>query len=208
MIRNHPILVLFLLILLILGTTQIINSFLSQSLEEKKPAPVVAKAPVGAATQPAVAPVHKTYPLIPSDPAKYGIIVQDPAETPKTPEQWDLFMEQALQKNKVLEQEGAAPAIEVMKKKPEEFAARQKEIEDRIKLFEEKRNDNPSDEDAEHHLKELYMLRSLGKILKDKVTASPRDDIKLPEGLFPSAPATEPSGNPPADNVPAPQLTP
>ena len=211
MLKNNPVLVLIVIVVLIFASTQIINHFLNQSLEEKR---TVVAVPTASVIEPPVqqvaVPVHKIFPLVPSDPAQYGIILTDPAETPKTPEQWDIFVEQALTKNKVLEQEGALPAIEVMKKKPEEFAARQQEIDERIKLFEEQRARNPSDEEAQHHLDELYVLKSLGKILKDKVTAPKRDDIKIPDGIFPQQPSTSPAPaeTPTTDKIPGFQLTP
>ncbi len=174
MFKKNPIALLCLVTVVILFATLIINSLIeknmaptavSQSaipvLKEKEPKATGAQQPV-------------THELIAEkDPAKYGIIIQDAAEVPRTPAQWDRFMTEAIIKNKVLEQPGAQPAVEVMKKSPEDFEARQKEIDDRIALFEKKTQENPSDADAEHHLQTLYMLKALGKVLKNKVTEPP-----------------------------------
>ena len=111
------------------------------------------------------------HPLIPEDPAKYGIISYTPDTQPRTQEQWNLFMEKALAKSKVLEQENAKPAIEKMKMTPGEFNTRMTEIDTRIEKFKKRKEENPSDEEAEVHLQSLYILKSLGQVLENKVTA-------------------------------------
>ena len=82
-------------------------------------------------------------------------------------------MEKAILKSKTLEIPKAQSAIEKMTKTPEDFAKREQEIDDRIKLFEKTLAANPTDPELQQRLQHLYMLKSLGKVLKDKVVSTP-----------------------------------
>lgn len=112
---------------------------------------------------------QKRYPLLLDDPAQYGIISQSKDEIPRTQIEWDLFMEKAIVHSKVLEDENAKPAIEKMKKTPEEFQKREQEIDDTISLLKKRLEENPSDQEAHERLKTFRMLKALGKTIKDKV---------------------------------------
>ena len=60
-----------------------------------------------------------------------------------------------------------------MKKTPEEYAAKVQEIDKRIAEYEAQKIQDPSNEEADKHLQNLYMLKSLSKVLEDKVVSSP-----------------------------------
>ncbi|HOW36341.1 MAG TPA: hypothetical protein PL155_08025 [Candidatus Omnitrophota bacterium] len=131
----------------------------------------------------------KRRPLIAQDPAKYGIIVQSAADQPRNQEQWNIFMDKVLVKSKLLEQENAKPALEMIKKTPEEFQTRMKEIDNRIAIFEQKKMENPSDEDAQQRLQTFYALRAMTQAMESKITA-PKNEPSTPANILPE-PASE-----------------
>ena len=176
---NYRNIILFLigLILFIHLTNTVINSLIKEgggtiltstpptSGEKEKPAEK---------SQVKIEPKFKEkthHPLTPEDPAKYGIISTSEADTPRSQMEWDLFMEKALIKSKTLDDPNAKAALEQMKKTPEEYAAREEEVDARIKLFEKTLETNPTDPDLKQRLQTLYMLKSMGKVLKDTVTS-------------------------------------
>jgi len=171
---KHAVLLVIALILFTNLTNRIINALITQDSKIISPQLTTAK-PIPTDTKPSKRKIiqseKKRYPLVPDDPAKYGIISQSKDEVPRTQVGWDLFMEKAITKSKVLEDENANPALEKMKKTSEEFQTREQEVTKQISLFEKRLEANPSDEEAQERLQTLYMLRSLGKTLKDKVVA-------------------------------------
>jgi len=172
---NRAVLLVIALILFTNLTNRIINALITQDSKIISPPLTTAKpiADTKSSKRKIIQSEKKRYPLVPDDPAKYGIISQSKDEVPRTQLEWDLFMEKAVTKSKVLEDENAKPALEKMGKTPEEFQTREQAVTKQISLFEERLEVNPSDEEAQERLQTLYMLKSLGKTLKDKVVAPP-----------------------------------
>ncbi len=167
--EKYPLVVFFAVFLSFIFIIAKVNSFIEHDAKSQRAVHLSTKKSVG--QKPAsfsAKPARRT--LTPDDPAKYGMIVTDPENTPRNQMQWDLYMDQVIKKSKILEQENAKPALAKMQSSPEEFQSRTKTIDERIAAFQKQKNENPSDEDAETHLQYLYMLRSLGKALEAKVT--------------------------------------
>jgi len=157
-------------------TNQIINALITQDSKMiASPLTTAQQTPtdINPSKRKIVQSEKKRYPLVPDDPAKYGIISQSKGEIPRTQLEWDMFMDKAIVKSKILEDENAKPAIEKMTKTPADFQKREEEVENNIARFEQKLKENPDDEDALQRLQTLYMLKSLGKTLKDKVVTPP-----------------------------------
>lgn len=149
------------------------NTFIDACLKKSVQQTPLYKTSASRLTQPKELPrqrtIHRT--LIPENPAQYGIISQSAADQPRNQVQWDIFMDKVLVKSGLLEQENAKPALEIIKKTPEEFQTRVKEINDRIAVFEQKKIENPSDEDAQKRLQTLYMLKAMIQAMENKITA-------------------------------------
>jgi len=81
-----------------------------------------------------------------------------------------MFMDKALVKSRTLERPEAQPAIERMKKSSEEFNERNREVDARIEKLKKELKQEPNNQLIQDRLQHLYMLKALGKTLKNKVT--------------------------------------
>ena len=116
------------------------------------------------------------------DPAKYGIISISKHELPKEQAEWDFYLEKILKKSHVLDTEEANLALEKMQTTPEYFQETIGRVEDRIILFEQNVKENPDDMEAQKRLQNLYMLKSLGKVLEEKVVTEDPVITEDPKG--------------------------
>ena len=107
--------------------------------------------------------------LVPDDPAQYGIVIRSKADQPRSEEEWGLYLENKIKKSGVLESKKAEEVFVNIQKTPEAYDQRINEIDARINHFEEIKNTNPSDTEAERHLQKLYQLKAIGKTLAPKV---------------------------------------
>lgn len=150
----------------------VLNFFLMKSLESPpskgKTSPVVNKAEKeipGAA--------RRKYPLVPEDPAKYGIVSVKESDLPTRAYQWDSYMKDILEESRILETPEGKTAMDKAKTTPEEFQNTMQRVDQQIVKFETQRKINPGDPEAEEQLKTLYKIKALGKVLQEKVTTLP-----------------------------------
>ena len=125
----------------------------------------------------------KTTVLVPDDPKEFGIIVQDATEIPRNEANWEQYMQKAVIDSKILEAPDAQSALKAMEKTPTEFNTRLQEIDQRIELFQKKKNENPADEETEQRLQTLYMLKALAKALEPKVINNSGTEPVVPSQL-------------------------
>lgn len=111
--------------------------------------------------------------LVVSDPAKYGIVVRPKASEPRTQLEWDVYIEQSIKERGLLDDKKANEAYREVAKTEEEYKARMEEVDKRIKMFEERKSLDPSDEQAERRLQKLYRLKAIGKALEEKLVKPP-----------------------------------
>ncbi|OGX26083.1 MAG: hypothetical protein A3D10_06650 [Omnitrophica WOR_2 bacterium RIFCSPHIGHO2_02_FULL_48_11] len=113
------------------------------------------------------------------DPLRYGVIVQKGDYGSWNDRQWEYYTSKTFSQSQALEHMEENNAFVLMKKTPEAFQKRWDSINQRIKIYEEKKHKNPSDMEAKQKLESLYHMRSTLSILKDKIiTPAPMSSEK------------------------------
>ncbi len=186
--NRNPILLLFGIMFVIFLSTTIFSVLLNKDLNDGH-APV-ARFPSVPIQQPTsnvpLPPPPILHTLTPEkNPEKYGIIVHDDWTTPQKQEDWDQYMKQVIVDRKILEEPAAQASLEAVKKSPDDYQKKIKEIDERIATFEERKRNNPSDTEAEERLRLLYMLKAMGKVMVKKVTEPLRPESNFKPSRFP-----------------------
>ena len=108
------------------------------------------------------------------NPSKLGIIAKPENDKLKLQAEWDQNMKKILVQSKALDDLEKRDALDEIRKTPQEFKNRLKLINDRIRRYEKAKQANPSDEDAQRNLENLYMLRATLLALEEKIIKKPQ----------------------------------
>jgi len=111
--------------------------------------------------------------------AKKGVVIIPPGEEPRTEEQWEYRMRHDMDRFKVLEGENATQAISEMELSQEEYRKNMDTLEEHIGIVKEEIKSDPFNEDKQVLLQNLYQIKAVGNILKDKVITGP--EAMLPD---------------------------
>jgi hypothetical protein len=170
MTRNRIII----LVIGIMAFFSFVNLLILRSLREETKKPTSAAkviSVVNKASQKAQEiPEAKKYPLVPEDPAKYGIISISESQMPQEQLAWDAFMKKAIVDSKILETREGEKAVEKMNTSREEFVSTMEKVDRDIAIYEKQSADNPLDASAEQRLQTLYKLKAIAKAVEEKVT--------------------------------------
>ena len=163
------ILSIILSIILTIPINRLIVSSIGHSLPSKIEADETNSSPSSLQSAKTIARTITKRPLIPTSPAKYGIVDQTEETMPRNQLQWDLYTEKVLVKSKALDRMDEKKAFAGIKKTSREFKKRMNEINDQIKMYEKIKRNNPADPDAENKLESLYMLKATLTALESKI---------------------------------------
>ena len=115
----------------------------------------------------------KHFPLVPEDPAKYGIVSIPETQLPKDQLGWDVQMKSILVDSKLLETPEGKTAIQQMQTNRKNFTDIMGKVEKELANFENQQKQNPLDKNIENRVQTLYKLKAMGKILEEKVVTLP-----------------------------------
>ena len=171
--RSTIILFVILFLVLIVSTNRLIRSTLKGGTslmvnEHSESINVTVAQPSKTFSRPAA-----KYHVTSEDPSKYGISVQTKGRMPRNETQWDRYAKEILIQPKTVAHMEERGAFEVMRTTPKEFQKRMREINGRIKIYEETKKKNPGEHSIDKKLENLYLLRSTLTTLKDKIIIKP-----------------------------------
>ncbi|MCA9400912.1 MAG: hypothetical protein KC713_04755 [Candidatus Omnitrophica bacterium] len=108
--------------------------------------------------------------LTPSNPEDFGMVVTSQTSAPRSKEQWELMVRKMFEDNKVFESDQAKEHLKLMETDQTQYQENMQKLDEHIQLYEDQLANDPLNEKAEQQLHELYKLRAVGAILKEKVT--------------------------------------
>ncbi|MFA5060306.1 MAG: hypothetical protein WC676_06745 [Candidatus Omnitrophota bacterium] len=151
-----------------------INFFLSRMLESHLDKPVSVKnrdASKPNNEEPVKVKSQKRK-LVPVDPKKYGFEVRSKENAPRTQLEWDIQVEKITEKSGLLKNKKIKDAIKESPSTIEQYQKNVDAFDERIKYYEELKHSNPSDQQAEEMLQNLYRLKSVSKVLEKDISSS------------------------------------
>lgn len=106
--------------------------------------------------------------LTPEELTQYGVFVQENEAMPTNQKEWEFHMEQILVNKGVFDSQDAKKALTLLKSTQKDYETLANRLDDEIKALQEKKKENPLNDEIDQNLQRLYQLSAVNKILKEQ----------------------------------------